>query len=347
MSAMTACKIIAEIGSVHDGSFGNAICLIDAAAECGVDSVKFQLHIAEEETLPNAPLPSFFKGEPRYDYFRRTSFRLEQWKEIKSHCHSLGIGFICSPFSEAAVEMLEFVGVEAYKVASGEVTNLPLLDKIGQTGRPVLLSSGMSSWDELDAAVESLRTHHDEITLFQCTSEYPCADEHVGLNLLGEMKLRYGLGVGLSDHTMKLYASLAAVTLGAVAVERHFTLSRRMYGSDARHSLEPNELVDLVKGIRAIERMMTNPVDKQDVSRFSEMKKVFEKSVVTLMEIPAGTELNRSMLGVKKPGGGIPPGELKSLIGKRLSRTLPADTQLQPDDLQPGGDNHQMHGKLV
>lgn len=335
MSQMPPCQIIAEIGSVHDGSFGNALRLIDSAAECGVDSVKFQLHIAEEETLPDAPQPGFFKGEPRFAYFKRTAFSPEQWREIKSHSDSRGVGFICSPFSEAAVDILESVGVEAYKVASGEVTNLPLLDKIGKTGRPVLLSSGMSSWEELDAAVDTLRAHHGNITLFQCTSEYPCPDENVGLNLLAEMRERYGYGVGLSDHTLALYASLAAVTLGAVAVERHFTLSRGMYGSDARHSLEPSELADLVRGVRAIERMRAHPVDKRDVSRFREMKTVFEKSVVTVVDIPAGSVLERSMLGIKKPGGGIPPGELDALLGRRTTRGVAANRQLLPEDLKP------------
>jgi N,N'-diacetyllegionaminate synthase len=244
--------IIAEIGSVHDGSLGNALYLIDAAAACGVDAVKFQTHIAEAETLPNAPMPPYFKGEPRFEYFKRTGFTLEQWQQLKKRCDEHGVMFLSSPFSEAAVDLLESVGVEQYKIPSGEVTNLPMLEKIAQLNKPVLLSSGMSSWSELDLAVKTIRQYHDKLTVLQCTTEYPCSYEHVGLNVMLEIRGRYSLPVGLSDHTLTPYATFAAVTLGASVIERHFTFSRKMYGSDARHSLEPDDMADLVRGVRAI-----------------------------------------------------------------------------------------------
>src|SRR5215475_6399637 len=283
--------IIAEIGSVHDGSMGNALCLIDAAAACGVDAVKFQTHIAEAETLPNAPMPPYFKGEPRFEYFKRTGFTLEQWRQLKKRCDEHGVMFLSSPFSEAAVDLLESVGVEQYKIPSGEVTNLPMLEKIAQLNKPVLLSSGMSSWSELDLAVETIRRYHDRLTILQCTTEYPCSYEHVGLNVMLEIRGRYSLPVGLSDHTLTPYATFAAVTLGASVIERHFTFSRKMYGSDARHSLEPDDMADLVRGVRAIEIMLAAEVDKNDISRFQEMKDIFEKSLVALVDISVGTVL--------------------------------------------------------
>lgn len=326
--------IIAEVGSVHDGSLGNALRLIDAAAECRVDAVKFQTHIPEAETLPDAPQPSFFKEEPRFEYFRRTGFRLEEWQKIERRCDERGVVFLSSPFSNQAVDLLESLKMSHYKIPSGEVTNLAMLEKIARLNKPVLLSSGMSSWSELDLAIETIRKHHDKLTVLQCTSEYPCPYERVGLNVMLEMRERYGLPVGLSDHTLTSYASFAAVTLGASVIERHFTFSRKMYGSDARHSLEPDELADLVRGIRAIETMLTAHVDKKETASFQEMKRVFEKSIVAVTTIPAGTVITSEMIGVKKPGTGIPAHRLQEIVGRKAARDVPADRLLSEADIE-------------
>ena len=325
--------VIAEVGSVHDGSFGNAQKLIDVATECSVDAVKFQTHIASAETLHNAPMPPYFKGEPRYEYFERIAFSLEQWQELKARCEEREVEFLSSPFSIEAVELLERVGVTHYKIPSGEVTNLPYLEVIAQTGKPILLSSGMSSWAELDEAVNTILRHHDRLTVLQCTSEYPCLHEEVGLNVMLEMKERYGLPVGLSDHTLTIYASLAAVTLGASVIERHLTFSRLMYGSDAKHSLEPAEFADLVRGVRAIETMLASKVDKDDIARFATMKATFEKSIVSAVDIPAGTVITAEMLGLKKPGAGIPPRQWPMVIGRRARVDIPANVLLREEDL--------------
>jgi len=327
-------SILAEIGSVHDGSFGNACKLIEAAAAAGADVVKFQTHIARAETLRSAPAPPYFQGESRYEYFERTSFALDQWRRLKAHCEEHGVEFLSSPFSIEAVELLEQVGVARYKVGSGEITNLPMLEVIAQTGKPVILSSGMSSWAELDAAVETIRKHHDHITLLQCTSEYPCPYEEVGLNVMLEMRERYSLPVGLSDHTLTNYAAFAAVTLGATVIEKHFTFSRLMYGSDARHSLEPVEFADLVRGVRAIEMILAHPVDKNAVAiRLRPMKEIFEKSIVTVVDIRAGTIIEESMLAIKKPGTGIAASRLPEIIGRTARRDIRADSVLREEDL--------------
>ena len=326
--------IIAEVGSTHDGSFGNAGCAIDTVADVGADAVKFQTHIAEAETLPNAPMPPFFKGEPRLEYFKRTAFSKEQWQELKAHAEERGLVFLSSPFSIAAVQLLEGLNITQYKIPSGEVTNLPMLEVIAQTGKPVLLSSGMSSWEELDEAVETIQKHHNNITVLQCTSEYPCPPEQVGLNVMQEMRERYDLPVGLSDHTITIYAPMAAVTLGATVVEKHFTLSKRMYGSDARHSLEPEEFSEMVRGIRAVESMLANPVDKSDVRRFTGMKEIFEKSLVAEVDIPGGTILSRGMIGEKKPGTGMPSKRLREIIGARARRDISRNSLLKPEDLE-------------
>lgn len=333
-SAPHACAVTAEVGSVHDGSLGNAIKVIDVAARAGADAVKFQTHIAEAETLRDAPMSPYFMAEPRYEYFERTSFSKDQWREIRQACGAHNIEFHSSPFSHEAVALLEDVGVTRYKIASGEVTNFSLLEAVAQTGKPVTLSSGMSSWQELDDAVDCLRRHHDCITVLQCTSAYPCPYDLVGLNVMAEMKDRYGLAVGLSDHTLKPYASLAAVVLGATAIEKHITFSRLMYGSDAPHSLEPLEFSSLVEGIRAIEVMLASPVNKDKlVKDLEDTKRVFEKSVVSVEPISAGTVIAASMVAVKKPGTGIPARRLNDVIGRRAKRDIPKDSLLREEDL--------------
>src|SRR5688572_28484532 len=273
--------VIAEVGSVHDGSIGNACRLIDAAAEAKADAVKFQTHIADAESLPDAPSPSHFSTESRVDYFRRTAFSRAEWRLLRDRCEARGVEFMSSPFSEEAVDLLREVGVQRWKVPSGEVTNLPLLLRIARLRQPVLLSSGMSCWSELDAAVAVFRQQGIVPTLLQCTSEYPCPVNRVGLNVMLEMEQRYRAPVGLSDHTLTPFASFAAVALGASVLERHFTFSRKMYGSDAAHSLEPAEFEEMVHGIRAIEVMRSTLVNKDDIAPFAGMRRVFTKSVVT------------------------------------------------------------------
>ena len=326
--------VIAEVGMNHDGSFGNACRLIDAAADCGVDAVKFQTHLADAETLPEAPSPPYFSAESRYAYFTRTAFSLDEWRRLKAHCGSAGVEFLSSPFSLEAVALLEQVGVSRYKIPSGEVTNLPLMEAIARTGKPILLSSGMSSWAELDAAVQAIRRHHDRLTVLQCTSEYPCPDERVGLNVMQEIRARYHRPFGLSDHTLSPYAAFAAVTLGATVIEKHFTLSRLVYGSDAKHSLEPPEFVELVRGIRSIERMLASPVDKDDTSRFKEIKRIFEKSLVARRDIPAGSRITEEMLCVKKPGTGISASRYRQVMGRRARRAIAASSVLRDADVE-------------
>lgn len=324
--------LIAEIGSVHDGSFGNACKLIEAAAACGADAVKFQTHIPEAETLQDAPMPSYFKGEPRFDYFRRTGFSLEQWRALKAKCDECGVMFLSSPFSLEAVDLLERLDMAVYKIPSGEVSNLPLLERVKATGKPVLLSSGMSGWAELDAAVAAL-AGGGPVTVMQCTSAYPCPPERVGLNIMVEMGRRYRLPVGFSDHTLGTAACFAAAALGAVVIEKHFTFSRLMYGSDARHSMEPLEFGGLSAGLREIRAMLANPVDKDDLAPYDEMKRIFEKSVVSAHPIASGCVLAEADLAFKKPGDGIPAARWRELLGRRAVRDLAADHKLSWEDL--------------
>ncbi len=324
-------EIIAEIGSVHDGSFGNAMKAIEAAALCGASVVKFQTHIAEAETLPDAPMPPYFKGEPRLEYFRRTAFTLEQWRELAQHCNQQGVKFLSSPFAIEAVDLLEDVGASVYKIPSGEVSNLPLLEKVRDTGKPVYLSSGMSSWSEVDLAVEVLK--NNDLVVMQCTSAYPCPPEKVGLNVMQDMANRYGKPVGYSDHTLGITACISAVTLGAVAVEKHFTFSKLMYGSDAKHSMEPDEFKVFCGCIREAETILNHPVNKDDLSHYQDMKNIFEKSVISSRPLVSGTVITLNDLSFKKPGDGIRAADYSNVIGKRIVNDIPENHKISWDDI--------------
>jgi N-acetylneuraminate synthase len=325
--------IIAEIGSVHDGSFGNACKLIELAAKCGANVAKFQTHIASAETLVNAPMPTYFKGEPRFEYFERTGFSREQWRKLREHCEAFGVKFLSSPFSLEAVDLLEEIGAEIYKVPSGEVTNLPLLSKLGSLGKPVLLSSGMSSWNEMDAAVGEL-VGKVPLNIMQCTSAYPCPPEKAGLNVLAELRDRYGseIGLGFSDHTAGIAAGVAAAALGATAIEKHLTFSKAMYGSDAANAMEPGDFELYCGSVRDTWTMLRNPVNKNDVTAFGEMKQIFEKSIVAARPLAQGTIIEETHLAFKKPGDGVSAGRYREFIGRSLARPVATDEQFLETD---------------
>jgi N-acetylneuraminate synthase len=309
--------LVAEIGSVHDGSFGNAKKLIELAAKSGADAVKFQTHIADAESILDAPSPRYFRSESRVDYFKRTGFTLKQWIELKSLAKKFKVNFISSPFSLEAVDFLEKVGISIYKIPSGEVTNLPMLKKISKLKKTVFLSSGMSNWKELDEAVSIFKNKCD-LVIFQCSSMYPCKSKNVGLNVLNLIKKRYKCKVGFSDHTLGFAAPIAAATLGAIVIEKHFTFSKHMYGSDAIHSMEPNEFKDLSDSLKEVWKIIINPVNKNDLRPYLNMKKVFEKNIVFSKKLKIGTKLKLSHLAFKKTGSGVSASKYKSIVGKKL-----------------------------
>lgn len=336
----SACSVIAEVSQTHDGSLGTAHAFIDAAAAAGADAIKFQTHIASAEGTPGEPWRKRFspQDESRFDYWRRMEFSLEQWRALKEHADKCGLHFLSSPFSMAAVELLTRVGVSAWKVASGEVNNHPLLDAMAQTGLPVMLSTGMSPLEEIDAAVERVSSHDVPVAVMQCTSMYPTPPENVGLNLLPEFRERYGCSVGLSDHSATIYPGLAAATLGVELLEVHITLSREMFGPDVIASITTAELRQLVEGVRFIEKMRANPRDKAALPEsVASLRDIFMKSVVAARDLEKGTVLTPDDLTSKKPGTGIPAKDVDTLIGRRLRRALERDDLLHPDDLEASG----------
>lgn len=338
-----AVSIIAEIGSTHDGSLGLARNSAMAALAAGATAAKFQTHLAAAETIRNAPAPAFFNAEPRFEYFLRTAFAEPEWRTLADGIRTAGGHFVSSPFSIEAVALLDRVGVDAFKIPSGEITNLPMIAAAAATGRPIILSSGMTTWAELDAAVDVVRRTSAPLTVLQCTTEYPCSYEKVGLNVMVAMRARYGCAVGLSDHTSTPWAAIAAVMAGADVIEKHFTLSRSLYGSDAAHSMEPGPFAQMVDGIRAAEIMRVSSVDKDDVSSLAGMRTVFLKSIVSTQPIAAGTQITEAMLAIKKPGTGIAPARLHEVLGCRALVDIPADQVIDPAWIGWASDEAQRH----
>lgn len=319
------CLIIGEVSQTHDGSLGQAHAFIDAIAKTGADAVKFQTHIAAAESTPSEPWRVKFspQDETRYEYWQRMEFTGDQWAELKQHAEESGLLFLSTPFSFEAVELLDEIGMQVWKIASGEVGNLPLLRKICEKGKPLILSSGMSDWDELFEAVETVREYGNPFAVLQCTSAYPCPPEKVGLNLIEELRRRYSCPSGLSDHSGNIYASLAAATLGAEVLEIHVTLSREMFGPDVPASITTDELRQLVEGVRAIEKMIANPVNKTEMAEeLADLRKIFTKSIYAGLTLSAGTILRAEHLQLKKPGTGIPASQMSNLLGSRLRHDI-------------------------
>ena len=331
------CLVIGEVAQAHDGSLGLAHAFIDAIAATGADAVKFQTHIAAAESTPAEPWRVKFslQDETRYDYWRRMEFTEAQWHGLKRHADEKGLIFLSSPFSVEAVELLNRVGVPAWKVASGEVGNPLLLEAMCRTGLPLLFSSGMSGWEELDVAVAGARKAGCAVAVMQCSTMYPCPPERIGLNLLTELRKRYSCPVGFSDHSGVIFAGLAAVANGCDLYETHVTLSRDMFGPDVVASVTPSELGQIVAGIRFIETMQAHPIDKQTMAGEMEpLRKIFGKSLVLKQTVDIGTVLTREMLAAKKPGQGIPVADINQVVGRKTIKAISAGDVLCWKDLE-------------
>lgn len=330
------CTIIGEVSQTHDGSLGMAHAFIDAIAQAGADAVKFQTHIAAAESTPAEPWRKRFspQDETRYDYWKRMEFTEAQWHGLKKHADEKGLLFLSSPFSMQAVELLKRVGVAGWKVASGEISNVEMLDAMIETRLPMILSTGMSDLAEVESAVRRIGAANVPVAVLQCATMYPCPPEAVGLNVIEDYRRRFPEAVGLSDHSATIYPGLAAATLGIEVLEVHVALSRDMFGPDVVASVTPAELRQLVDGIRFIERMKASPVDKaKAAAELQPLRHIFMKSVVAASDLPAGTVLTREHLLAKKPGTGIPARELPGLLGRSLKRAVARDTLLSNDDL--------------
>ncbi|MCK0180171.1 N-acetylneuraminate synthase family protein [Flavobacteriaceae bacterium S0862] len=330
-------KLIAEIAQAHNGSLATAHRYIDALATTGIDAIKFQTHIAEAESSIYEPFRIKFskQDKTRFDYWKRMEFSLEQWISLKQHCDDVGLEFMSSPFSNAAVDLLEQVGINTYKIGSGEVNNFLLLEKIAQTGKPIILSSGMSSFEELDKTVAFLKSKQVEFSILQCTTSYPTKPEQYGLNVIQELKSRYHVSVGFSDHSAKIETCIAVVALGAEILEFHAVFSKNDFGPDVTSSLTIDEIKTLSEAVRNIEKAQTYPVDKSDNSKFSELKSIFEKSLAINKDLQSGHIIQFSDLEAKKPTNkGIPASNFETIIGKQIIKNMKQWDFLTIDDIK-------------
>jgi N-acetylneuraminate synthase len=261
-------------------------------------------------------------------------FTLEQWKGIKQHCDEVGLDFICSPFSNLAVDWLESIGVKAYKVGSGEVNNLLLLEKIVQTGKPIIISSGMSNFEELDQTVHFLKTQKADFSILQCTTAYPTKPEQYGFNAMQEFKTRYQVPVGFSDHSAKVSTGIAAVALGAEILEFHVVFHRSLFGPDAIASLTIEETKQLAEAVNDVYLAQSSRYHKNDNSSFQGLKTIFEKSLAVNKDLPIGHVLTFDDLESKKPKGyGISATDFHKVIGRKLQSDKTKWDFLNEEDL--------------
>ena len=327
--------LIAEIGQAHDGSLGVAHSYIDALANTGIDAIKWQTHIAEAESSLEEPFRVKFSYEDitRFDYWKRMEFTKEQWAGLKNHCERVGLEFISSPFSNAAVDLLEDIGVKRYKVGSGEISNLLLLERIAQTGKPVILSSGMSSFDELDEAFNFLSSRI-EVSIMQCFTAYPTKPSQWGLDVISQMKQRYQTKIGFSDHSGEITACIAATALGADFLEFHVVFDKQIFGPDAIASLTINEVKQLANSVKDIRAALLSPTTKIVPDNLIEVKKMFGKSLAVNKALTKGHKLNFLDLEAKKPSEkGISAIDFEFVIGKILKRDMSAWSFLNEADI--------------
>lgn len=332
------CFIIAEIAQAHDGSLGMAHAYVDAAADAGADAVKFQTHIADAESTVDEK----FRVKPgpqdrsRYDYWRRMEFSPNQWRELAKHAKQRGLIFLSSPFSEAAVHLLQQLNMAAWKIGSGEAASGVLLDYLlKQTKEPILLSTGLCRWLEIDKMVGKIQKANRSFAIFHCVSEYPTPLRRSGLNLLAEYQAKYRVPVGLSDHSGTVHPALAAIAHGASLLEMHLILDRKIHGPDASSSLTIDQFRIVRDFAEAWWIFHKNPAQKHSLGKKTiKMRECFGKSLALREFCPAGTILTPELLCYKKPGSGIPPERRRDLLGKTLIKAKRPDELLRWKDLQ-------------
>ncbi|MFZ2956798.1 MAG: N-acetylneuraminate synthase family protein [Candidatus Ozemobacteraceae bacterium] len=317
------CYIIAEAGSNHNCDLDTALRLIDVAADAGSDACKFQVFAAEKIYSKKTPMASYLKdkklakpGETLWDIVKKLETPRSWLPMLVEHCRSRSIQFLCTPFDIPAVDELEKVGVEAYKVASFEITHLPLLERIAQTGKPLILSTGMANLEDIEIAMDTFQAAGGkEVALLHCAIAYPAKFENLHLRAMDTMAQAFSVPVGFSDHTMGHVSDVAAVARGACIIEKHFTLDRRMEGPDHPFSLEPAELKEMIVAIRQTEAALGSPRKHHTVAE-QELHRLARRSLVASCKISKGTTITREMVDVKRPGFGIPTRFLSVVVGR-------------------------------
>jgi N-acetylneuraminate synthase len=332
------CFIIAEAGVNHNGDIALARELVRVAASAGADAVKFQTFRAAQLATADAPKAGYQKSfgapeETQQEMLRKLELSDAAHHELKQLCGELGIMFMSSPFDEACADFLHQLGVDALKIPSGEITNTPYLAHLARLGRPLILSTGMANLEEVRVALAAVeQCGRVPIALLHCVSNYPAPAAGCNLRAMATMQREFGVPVGFSDHTLGADVALAAVALGACVLEKHFTLDRNLPGPDHEASFNPTQLAEFVRSVRAVESALGNGV-KTPLPAEAETAAVARKSVVAACDIPAGAKLTTDVLACRRPGTGIPPTQLETLIGRSARAAIAAGAMLRHDML--------------
>ncbi|WP_271520169.1 N-acetylneuraminate synthase family protein [Bradyrhizobium sp. CCBAU 53380] len=332
------CYVIAEIGNNHNGDFDRAIALVDAAVAAGADCAKFQMRKLDEVYRASSlsGKDDDLAVEYTLDLLRRFELPTAQQKKIAGYCAAKGIEYLCTPWDAKSVAVLEGFGVQAYKVASADLTNLPLLARLSATGKTLIVSTGMSTTDEIKAAAKFLDDRNASYALLHCQSTYPAALHNIHLRFMETLREIHPV-VGYSGHERGIAVSTAAVALGAVIIERHITLDREMEGPDHAASLEPEEFKALVSGIREVEAARGEKLAERALSQGELINREnLAKSLVAARDLPAGTMISEGDIAVKSPGQGLSPLKMPALLGRKLTRTMAADDYFFQSDLDEG-----------
>ncbi|MDX9861960.1 MAG: N-acetylneuraminate synthase [Rhodospirillales bacterium] len=333
------CLIIAEAGVNHNGQPALAHALIDAAAAAKADAVKFQTFRADRLAVTSAPKAAYQKrngpaGESQLEMLRRLELPDDVVRELAVHCRAKGILFLSSPFDEESADFLDALGMPAFKVPSGELTNSPFLRHLAEKGKPLIVSTGMADMSEVEAAVGVIRAADaPPFALLHCVSNYPADPADCNLHAIGALERAFGVPAGWSDHTTGIDIAVAAVALGAAILEKHFTTDRALPGPDHRASLEPGELADMVRAVRRVESALGTGIKRPAASE-ANTASVARKSLVAVRDLAAGTVISATDLAARRPGTGLPPSRQGELLGRRLKINVAVGDLLTPEMLE-------------
>lgn len=324
--------IIAEAGVNHNGSLEMAKKMVEVAKEAGADAIKFQTFKAENLVTKNAIKAEYQKkttdkNESQYEMIKKLELSFNNFKELKNYCEEIGIIFLSTPFDFESIDFLDNLGLEIFKIPSGEIINLPYLKKIGKLKKKVILSTGMADLGEIEDALDVLidaGTKRENITVLHCNTEYPTPYEDVNLLAMNTIKEAFKVNVGYSDHTLGIEVPIAAVALGAKVIEKHFTLDKNLPGPDHKASLEPDELKTMITAIRNIEKVLGNGIKKPSPSELKN-KPIARKSIVAKRKIRKGEVFTEENITVKRPGTGISPMRWYEIIGRVAERDYEKD----------------------
>lgn len=324
--------IIAEGCDNHLGNMDAAREMIRQAKLAGADAIKFQHHLPEEEMLPDAPMSANF-DEPLFEFLKKYALTLDQHRELKAFAEDVvGITYLCTPFSWKAAQELETIGLAAYKIGSGEMTDVPSLVRIAGFGKPMIVSTGMATWDEIDRTATALGRTKAPLALMNCVSEYPPVYEDINLGVITDMIARYPqVVIGHSDHTPDLYTCYASVAFGAKLIEKHVILDKRQPGPDQSVSIDFRDLAQLVDGVRKIEAGLGR--DKSVHQREVPIRTWAFRSLVTTRAVAKGEVLDQEAVWSKRPGTGIPSHRMDEVVGRRAARDIAANVLISWDDL--------------